>query len=43
MPTSLVRPLNDGPVDVVADVHGEIDALNGLLANRPAKGRHLAT
>lgn len=29
---SLVRPLFEGPVDVVGDVHGEIDALNDLLA-----------
>src|SRR6266567_5047668 len=28
---ALVRPLFDGPVDVVADVHGEIDALRALL------------
>src|SRR5262245_38931873 len=27
----LVRPLFDGPLDVVADVHGEIDALHSLL------------
>jgi hypothetical protein len=27
----LVRPLGDGPVDVIADVHGEIDALRQLL------------
>ena len=27
----LVRPLFDGPIDVVADVHGEIDALHSLL------------
>ncbi len=32
MPPSLVRPLFPGPVDVVADVHGEIDALHDLLA-----------
>jgi hypothetical protein len=29
----LVRPLFDGPVDVVGDVHGEIDALRRLLDN----------
>jgi hypothetical protein len=28
---SLVEPLFDGPVDIVGDVHGEIDALNALL------------
>jgi len=27
----LVRPLFDGPIDIVGDVHGEIDALRGLL------------
>jgi hypothetical protein len=30
--TSLVRPLFDGPVDVVSDTHGEIQALNDLLS-----------
>jgi len=30
---SLVRPLFDGPLDIVADVHGEIDALRLLLKN----------
>lgn len=29
--TSLVQPLFDGPIDVVGDVHGEIDALRDLL------------
>jgi hypothetical protein len=28
---SLVRPLFDGPIDVVGDVHGEIDAVHELL------------
>jgi len=28
---SLVQPLFDGPLDVVGDVHGEIDALRSLL------------
>ena len=28
---SLVRPLFEGPIDVVGDVHGEIDALRSLL------------
>ena len=44
----LIAPLRDGPVDVVGDVHGEIDALNALLAQlgydeRGAhpQGRHL--
>ena len=27
-----VRPLNDGPVDVVGDVHADADGLEGLLA-----------
>jgi hypothetical protein len=30
--TSLVRPLFEGPVDIVADVHGEIEALEHLLS-----------
>ncbi len=29
---TLVRPLFDGPLDVVGDVHGEIDALTALLS-----------
>jgi hypothetical protein len=28
----LIRPLFDGPIDVIGDVHGEIDALQALLA-----------
>lgn len=35
MPRSLVQPLFDGPLDIVGDVHGEIDALRDVL-------RHLA-
>jgi hypothetical protein len=31
--TSLVRPLFEGPVDIVADVHGEMEALERLLAH----------
>ena len=31
MPNCLVQPLFDGPVDIVGDVHGEIDALLALL------------
>jgi hypothetical protein len=27
----LVRPLFEGPLDIVGDVHGEIDALRDLL------------
>jgi hypothetical protein len=30
--TGLVRPLPDGPLDVVGDVHGEVEALAALLA-----------
>lgn len=33
MPDSLVQPLFDGPLDVVGDVHGEIDALRSLMRN----------
>jgi hypothetical protein len=48
MQTSLVQPLVPGPVDIVGDVHGEIDALLALLdhlgyapdGTHPA-GRHL--
>jgi len=29
----LVRPLFDGPIDIVGDVHGEIEALNDLLGH----------
>ncbi len=31
MPDSLVQPLFAGPLDIVGDVHGEIDALHNLL------------
>ena len=31
MPETLVEPLFDGPVDIVGDVHGEIQALRDLL------------
>lgn len=31
MPSSLVQPLFDGPLDIVGDVHGEIDALRSLM------------
>jgi hypothetical protein len=44
----LVRPLFEGPVDVVGDVHGEVDALQKLLhrlgydgAGRHPQGRRL--
>jgi hypothetical protein len=45
MPTdTLVRPLFEGPVDVVADVHGEIGPLEDLLRhlNYTPDGRHPA-
>jgi hypothetical protein len=31
MTDSLVQPLFEGPVDVVDDIHGEIDALRSLM------------
>ena len=31
MPKQLVQPLLDGPLDIVGDVHGEIDALRALM------------
>ena len=31
--TSLVKPLSDGPIDIVGDVHGEIGALHSLLTH----------
>jgi hypothetical protein len=31
LPPRFVAPLFDGPIDIVGDVHGEIDALNDLL------------
>ena len=31
--TSLVKPLFDGPIDIVGDVHGEIGALHSLLTH----------
>ena len=44
MPTelSLIRPMFDGPVDVIGDVHGEIDALEHLLQRLgyDSNGRH---
>lgn len=30
---SLIQPLFDGPLDIVGDVHGEIDALHSLLGH----------
>ena len=33
MPDSLVQPLFDGPIDIVGDVHGEIEALRDLLGH----------
>lgn len=42
MPASLVQSLPDGALDVVGDVHGEIEALEQLLAHLgyDAAGRH---
>lgn len=42
MPT-LVQELFDGPLDIVGDVHGEIDAMNSLLRHLgyDADGQHL--
>ncbi|HZV05281.1 MAG TPA: metallophosphoesterase [Gemmataceae bacterium] len=42
MTSTLVRPLFDGPIDIVGDVHGEIDALVALLQRLgyDAEGRH---
>ncbi len=39
---SLIQPLFDGPLDVVGDIHGEIDALVSLMAHLgyDAQGRH---
>src|SRR5436190_20092060 len=39
---ALVRPLFEGPLDVVGDVHGEIDALVALLRRLgyDEQGRH---
>jgi hypothetical protein len=31
--TALFAPLPDGPLDIVGDVHGELDALNALLGH----------
>jgi len=31
--SSLVQPLFDGPLDIIGDVHGEIDALQSLLGH----------
>lgn len=45
--SSLVQPLLDGPIDIVGDIHGEIDALRSLLAHlgytrgEHAQGRRL--
>lgn len=44
MPETLVRSLFDGPIDVVGDTHGEIDAVRALLARLGYReeGRHPA-
>ena len=31
MSETLIRPLFEGPIDVVGDVHGEIDALQAAI------------
>jgi hypothetical protein len=38
----LVQPLFDGPIDIVGDIHGEIDGLRALLAHLgyDSAGRH---
>ena len=43
MKESLVRPLPEGPLDIVGDVHGEIDAINSLMRNLgyASDGTHL--
>ncbi|HEX7686507.1 MAG TPA: metallophosphoesterase [Burkholderiaceae bacterium] len=40
--TALFAPLPDGPLDIVGDVHGELDALDALLGHLgyDAAGRH---
>ena len=40
-PPQLVQPLDPGPVDIIGDVHGEIEPLNALLERLgyPTKGR----
>ena len=42
MMPSLIQPLFDGPLDIVGDVHGEIDALRSLLGHLgyDEAGRH---
>jgi hypothetical protein len=42
MTATLVRPLFDGPLDIVGDVHGEIDSLDLLLRRLgyDVEGRH---
>lgn len=39
---SLIQDLPPGPLDIVGDIHGEIDALHSLLAHLgyDAQGRH---
>ncbi len=41
-PATLVRPLFDGPIDIVGDIHGEIEALHDLLLHLgyPDNGTH---
>jgi Calcineurin-like phosphoesterase len=42
LPVGLIGPLMEGPLDIVGDVHGEIDALRDLFGvlGYDAKGRH---
>ena len=49
MDRSLIQPLFDGPLDIVGDVHGEIEALRSLMqhlgyddAGSHPEGRHSA-
>lgn len=39
---SLVQPIFDGPVDIIGDVHGEIDALSSLMSHLgyDSRGKH---
>lgn len=39
----LVQPLFEGPIDVVGDVHGELDALRSLIAHLIADSSLSAT
>ena len=43
-PKPLIQALFDGPIDIVGDIHGEIDALRDLLGQLgyDAAGEHPA-